>query len=82
MGRLSSWNCHGCTNVCYRLVPGEGVFEYCRPVMETGTHRTEWVTDDHIECLDKTNDPGATDNEVKLYHWPFGDRPVRSSRNK
>lgn len=80
MGRLSSWNCHGCTNVCYRLCPDGEVAEFCRPVMETGTHRTEWTTPDHIECLDKTDDPNATDNEVKVYYWPFGDKAVRSTR--
>ena len=80
MGRLSSWNCHGCTNVCYRLCPDGEVAEFCRPVMETGTHNTEWTTLDHIECLDKTDDPSMTDNEVKIWSWPFGDKPVKSSK--
>ena len=62
------------------LCPDGEVAEFCRPVMETGTHRTEWTTPDHIECLDKTDDPNATDNEVKVYYWPFGDRAVRSTR--
>lgn len=80
MGRLSSWTCKGCTNVCYRLCPDGEVCEFCRPVMETGTHRTEWVTPDHIECLDKTDDPNATDPVVQVYNWPYGDKPVRSRR--
>lgn len=67
MGKLRSWACKGCTNVCYRLVPGEGVFEYCRPVIERGKARHEWVTDDFVDCLDKTTDPSATDTEVKLH---------------
>lgn len=72
MSRLSSWNCHGCTNVCYRLCPDGEVAEFCRPVMETGSHRTEWTTPDHVDCLDKTDDPSATDNEVKIYEWKWG----------
>ena len=67
MGALRSWTCKGCTNVCYRLVPGQGVFEYCRPVIENGSHRKEWVTDEFIDCLDKTFDPSATDYNVKMH---------------
>ena len=66
MGKLRSWTCKGCTNVCYRLVPGEGVFEYCRPGIEHRS-RHEWVTEDFIDCLDKTYDPAATDREIKLH---------------
>ena len=69
MGRLSSWSCRGCTNVCYRLCPDGEVAEYCRPAVEKGKSRKKWVTPDHIECLDKTDDPSMTDNEVKIYGW-------------
>lgn len=57
---LHSWTCEGCTNVCYRLIRGE-VAEYCRPVIERGFLRTRWVTDEFIDCLDKTTDPAAID---------------------
>lgn len=57
---LSSWTCEGCTNVCYRLINGE-VRKYCRPTVERGYTRREWITDDFIDCLDKTTDPDAED---------------------
>lgn len=63
---LSSWKCGDCTNICFRLINGE-VFEYCRPMLE-GRHRTEWVTEDHVECLDYTTDPGATDLVIKVHN--------------
>ena len=62
---LQSWNCDGCTNVCYRLINGESV-TYCRPILE-GRHCTEWVTDDFVDCLNKTTDPSATDYIVKFH---------------
>lgn len=62
---LRSWSCKGCTNVCYLEVNGE-VFKYCKPTVE-GRVRHEWVTDTFIDCLDKTNDPSATDNTVKVH---------------
>jgi len=65
MGKLSSWTCKGCTNVCYRILNGE-VFTYCRPVIEKGSHRTRWEGD-FINCLDKTTDPKAEDKQVKMY---------------
>ena len=64
---LKSWTCKGCTNICWRLVPGHGVYEYCRAYMDHGVVRKEWVTDDFIDCLDKTTDPDATDPVVKLH---------------
>lgn len=51
--------------MCYRLIPGEGVFQYCK---EFGHARREWITDDFVDCLDKTTDPSATDYEVKIHH--------------
>lgn len=62
---LRSWDCKGCTNVCYRLINGE-VHEYCRPVLE-GRHKKEWVTDTFIDCLDKTTDPDATDAVIRIH---------------
>lgn len=59
MSSLQSWNCKGCTNVCYRYIWGE-VHQYCKPVIE-GRHKIKWVTDTFVECLDKTTDPSATD---------------------
>jgi ERCC4-type nuclease len=35
--------------------------------MDHGTVRHEWVTDDFIDCLDKTTDPDATDPVIKLH---------------
>lgn len=35
--------------------------------MDHGQARKEWVTDDFIDCLDKTTDPDATDPIVKLH---------------
>lgn len=35
--------------------------------MDHGVARHEWVTDDFIDCLDKTTDPDATDPVVKLH---------------
>ena len=66
MGSLRSWTCKGCTNICWRLVPGKGVYEYCR-AYENGGPRKEWVTDDFIDCLDKTTDPAATDKTVRIH---------------
>lgn len=63
---LRSWSCKGCTNICYRLIDGE-VAEYCRPVIEKGNNRREWVTDTFIDCLDKTTDPAATDPIPKIH---------------
>ena len=62
---LTSWRCKGCTNVCYRSLHGE-TFEYCKPTLE-GRVRHEWVTDDHISCLDYTTDPAVTETEVKIW---------------
>lgn len=39
---------------------------YCKPILEHRAKR-EWVTEDYIECLDKTTDPQATDNEIKIF---------------
>lgn len=61
---LQSYSCKGCTNVCFRLINGE-VAEYCRAVLE-GTHKTEW-RGDILYCLNKTNDPSCTDNQVRIY---------------
>ena len=61
---LRSWTCKGCTNVCYQLYHGE-VYKYCRAVVE-GTQRIEWVTDTFVDCLNKTTDPSATDNVVRI----------------
>ena len=63
---LKSWTCKGCTNICYRFFEGE-VMAYCKPVIEKGSHRTEWVTEDFIDCLDKTTDPEATDPIPRLH---------------
>lgn len=65
MSKLRSWSCKGCTNVCYRLINGE-VAEYCKPALE-GRVRHEWVTEDFVDCLDKTMDPEATDRVIKIY---------------
>ena len=62
MGKLTSWTCNGCTNVCWRLVDGE-VFKYCRLF---GRMRTEWQGD-YLACLDYTTDPNATDRTVRLW---------------
>ena len=63
---VKSWTCKGCTNYCFRMIPGGEVAKYCRPLME-GRHRTKWITDDFIDCLDKTTDPAATENEIKMH---------------
>ena len=65
MGNLKSWSCKGCTNVCYRIANGE-TQEYCRSVIEKGKFHTKWVTDDFVDCLDKTTDPKATDVRVRF----------------
>lgn len=65
MSKLKSWSCKGCTNVCYRLINGE-VAEYCKPALE-GRVRHEWVTEDFVDCLDKTMDPEAMDKNIKIY---------------
>lgn len=65
MGKLRSWSCKGCTNVCYRLINGE-VAEYCRPTLEH-RHRKEWITEEYIACLDYTTDPEATDNVIRMW---------------
>lgn len=62
---LQSWSCKGCTNRCL-LMFGDEVSEYCKPII-AGTHRTEWVTDTYIECLDYTDDPEAYDAQVRQH---------------
>lgn len=62
---LKSWDCKGCTNICYRLIDGQ-VFKYCRPMIE-GRHRTAWISDTFVDCLNKTLDPKATDTVVRLH---------------
>lgn len=63
---LQSWNCKGCTNICYRQVDGE-VHKYCRQVVENGDYRTKWVTENYVACLDYTTDPNATDPQVRMH---------------
>lgn len=65
MGRQSSWSCDGCTNICYRATPN-GVFRYCRMVIEHGGQKVEWQGD-HVACLDYTNDPEQTDDMVRIH---------------
>lgn len=60
---LQSWSCKGCTNRCLLMFDGM-VYEYCKPIID-GTHRTEWVTDDYIDCLDYTTDETAYDAQVR-----------------
>lgn len=62
---LKSWDCKGCTNICYRLMDGQ-VFKYCRPMLE-GRSRHEWVTEEMIDCLDYTTDPKAEERDVKIW---------------
>ena len=65
MGNLRSWSCKGCTNICYRLINGE-VATYCRPVLE-GRQKIKWVTDEYVDCLNKTTDPKATDDVIRMF---------------
>lgn len=63
---LHSWSCEGCTNICFRLIRGE-VMKYCRPVIEKGEVKREWITEDFIDCLEKTTDPEATDPIPRIH---------------
>lgn len=62
---LKSWDCKGCTNICYRLLNGE-TMTYCKPMLE-GRARHEWVTEDYLACLDYTTDSTALDMEVTMW---------------
>lgn len=68
---VRSWTCEGCTNICYRLIRGE-VSEYCRPVIERGEVKRQWVSGDFVNCLEKTTDPGATDYTVRIHECYTG----------
>ena len=65
--RLRSWNCTGCTNRCYRMLADGKVYEYCRPALEGWDRGQEWITEDFIDCLDKTTDPAAMDPVVRMH---------------
>ena len=41
--------------------------KYCRPVIEKGEVKREWITEDFIDCLEKTTDPEATDQIPKIH---------------
>ena len=56
---LESWNCKGCTNIEYRIMP-EGIFAYCLPMVEN-RHRKEWQGN-KIVCLDKTTESEVSAN--------------------
>lgn len=52
MGKVESWKCGNCTNLCKR----EGYDgTYCLP-MVMGTHKTEWQGD-YCACLNQTFEP-------------------------
>lgn len=65
MGKVSSWTCEGCTNICFRYIDGE-IHKYCKPLLN-GTHKSKWVTPDHVECMNKTTDPKATDWDPEFH---------------
>lgn len=71
MANLSSWKCGDCTNRCLLMFGGE-VFTYCKPAVE-GRHRKKWVTEDFIDCLDKTTDPEAYDGQVRIHPAELGE---------
>lgn len=62
---MKSWDCKGCTNICYRYTPSMGTNAYCKP-MYIGQHRTKWVAD-AVCCMDYTADPNATEAEIKVH---------------
>ena len=66
----SSWECKGCTNLCYMNFNGE-VGTYCRSYYDTkaGRNRTKWIGDKVI-CLDYTTDPKATDTQIRFWTSP------------
>lgn len=60
---LKSWECGNCTNVLYRYIKGE-TYKYCKPIVN-GTHKTE-LQGDYVECLNKTHDPEAMDESIRM----------------
>ena len=70
--KAKSWECKGCTNICYRMLSDGNVYAYCRPILE-GRHRTEWITDSYVDCLDRTFDPAATDPVTRIHEEVLND---------
>ena len=73
----SSWNCAGCRNLCHMMGSDGVVATYCRTIYDQPKHKgTKWVGDKVI-CLDYTSDPGAEDQQVRIWEPPKYAKPVR-----
>jgi len=69
--KTESWDCKGCTNVCWMLGSDGKVSKYCRVIYDQPAHRgKKWVTDQKIVCLDYTVDPEAEDRQVRIWQPP------------
>ena len=71
-----SWDCKGCTNLCYMILPDGSVGKYCRCIYDQPDHKgTKWFGDE-VRCLDYTTDPDAEDKQIRIWHEPKYIKPL------
>ena len=73
---LSSWNCKGCTNWCYQILPNGETGKYCRTIYDQPNHKGLKWFGDHLDCLDYTTDPKAEDTQVRMWSPPKYEQKV------
>lgn len=71
-----SFDCKGCTNLCYMIAKDGEVWAYCRVIYDQPKHKGyKWI-DEMLYCLDKTTDPKAEDKQIRIWQEPKYKRRV------
>jgi len=63
---LRSWDCKGCTRICYIMQQSGEIGEYCRYAVEHGRIPTRWKGD-YVYCTKYSTDPKHTDKNIRMF---------------